>query len=82
MDEKLEKIKNVTKDLEWKNISHETYRVYIFPDGKIKIKKPVKLNVSESGGHRILDNKNVSHYIPYKWIHLYWETNNNCAYQF
>ena len=76
-------MKKITKDLEWKDISHEKYRTYIFYfDKKIRIDKPLKLNVSKSGGHRILDIKNISHYIPYKWIHLYWETDDDCAYRF
>lgn len=74
--------KEVTKDLEWKSIEHEIYRVYVFENGKIKIENPVKINVSKSGGHRILDKKNISHYIPYKWIHLYWETDDNNAFLF
>ena len=76
-------MKEVTKDLEWKNIDHEEYRVYVFPDDKkVAIKNPIKLNVSKSGGHRILDVNDVSHYIPYKWIHLYWETKDNNAFRF
>jgi len=79
-------MKEVTKDLEWKNIEHEEYRTYTFwKDGKfvrVKIVNPVKLNVSKSGGHRILDCKNVAHYIPSGWIHLFWETNDNIAFRF
>lgn len=76
------KIKEVTKDIEWKDIHNEKYRIYEFPKGKIKIKSPILLNVSKSGGHRILDEKDVSHYIPSGWIHLYWETIDNVAFLF
>ena len=62
----------VTPDLEWKDISHERYRVYTFPEGEVRIDNPFKLNVSASGGHRILDKWGESHYIPFKWIHLRW----------
>lgn len=60
--------------LEFKDLSDEIYRTYEFPDGKIvKIYKPLKLNVSKSGGHRVLDEKGISHYIPAGWIHLQWK---------
>lgn len=69
-----ETLKKLTPKLDWKDISHEIYRTYTFViEGHrvdITIRNPVKLNVSKSGGHRILDAKNVSHYIPFKWIHL------------
>lgn len=60
--------------MEFKDLSDEIYRTYEFPDGKIvKIYKPLKLNVSKSGGHRVLDEKGISHYIPAGWIHLQWK---------
>ena len=79
-------MKEVTKDLEWKKIDHELYREYSFiVDGKItrvRIDNPVLLNVSKSGGHRILDVDDVSYYIPFKWISLIWETNDDIAFRF
>ncbi|KKL91475.1 hypothetical protein LCGC14_1894300 [marine sediment metagenome] len=79
-------MKEVTKELEWKNIDHEIYRVYVFRNGdsitNVKINNPRLLNVSKSGGHRILDDKNVAHYIPYGWIHLYFETIDGVAFRF
>ena len=79
-------MKELTKDLEWKNIDHEKYRVYVFQNGdsitNVKIKEPKQLNISKSGGHRILDSKDVAHYIPYGWIHLYWETIDGIAFRF
>ena len=57
------------------DISQETYRVYEFPNKEIvRIEAPLKLNVSDSGGHRVWDAKGISHYIPKGWKHLYWET--------
>jgi len=76
-------MKKVNMDMEWQNIDHEEYRVYIFSwDKKVRIDKPVLINVSKSGGHRILDAEDVSHYIPSGWVHLYWETNDECAFRF
>ena len=60
--------------LEFKDVSDELYRIYEWPDGKIvKVKDPVSLNVSKSGGHRVLDKAGMSHYIPSGWVHLYWK---------
>jgi len=82
----LKKTKEVTKNLEWKNIDHEVYRKYTFwMDAgiiNVRIDNPILLNVSKSGGHRILDAKDVAHYIPSGWIHLYWETKDNIAFRF
>lgn len=86
-EEKKEKGKRVFDPTKWKDISHEKYRVYVFSHNMdqlnyVKIDKPTFLHVSESGGHRILDSEDVSHYIPYKWIHLFWETDDDCAFRF
>lgn len=76
-------LKKVSENLEWSNIDHEIYRVYEFPDGiSVRIDFPVLLNVSKSGGHRILDKNNISHYIPSGWMHLYWETDDDTAIRF
>ena len=58
--------------LDFTDISSEAYRIYVFPNGEgVKIDEPQWLNVSTSGGHRILDIWEVSHYIPPRWLHLY-----------
>lgn len=60
-------------DLAFEDISSERYREYRFHGGAVvRIEAPLKLNVSESGGHRIFDAEGVSHYIPAGWIHLSW----------
>jgi hypothetical protein len=55
------------------DISSEEYRVYQFDQVVIRIDLPLKLNVSKSGGHRILDSGGVSHYIPAGWQRLSWK---------
>ena len=76
-------MKEVTQDIKWINCDHEIYRIYRFPDGNhVRIDKPVLLNVSKSGGHRILDANDISHYIPSGWVHLWWETDDNNAFRF
>ena len=61
-------------ELVFKSLTDEQYRVYDWLDGKtLKIENPTSLNVSASGGHRVLDAEGVSHYIPSGWKHLYWK---------
>lgn len=63
-------------DLTFSDISSEAWREYRFDNGStIRIEHPLKLNVSDSGGHRIYDAQGQSHYIPKGWIHLVWEPN-------
>lgn len=60
-------------DFNWKDLNSEAFREYRFPGGDtVKILEPVKLHVSASGGHRVLDGSGRSHYIPAGWIHLSW----------
>lgn len=72
------------KEKEWTDISSEDWRAYEFgeellPDERtrageiILIELPQWLNVSPSGGHRIVDSFDVSHYIPCGWKHLRWK---------
>lgn len=64
----------ISDTLEFKSLEDEEYRVYIFSKNEsVRIENPVALHVSGSGGHRVFDKSGVSHYIPNKWIHLYWE---------
>jgi hypothetical protein len=63
--------------LNFQDISSEYYRIYEFENKEIKITNPLYLNVSPSGGHRILDADGVSHYIPSKWLHLRWLSREN-----
>jgi hypothetical protein len=76
--------KKVTNNdsVEFKDISHETVRTYVFRDGSVVIDMPMKLNVSKSGGHRVQDAFGVAHYIPAGWIHLFWETSDDVSFWF
>ncbi|WP_430912166.1 hypothetical protein [Methylobacterium sp. sgz302541] len=59
--------------LDFVDISSEAWREYRFLGGDtIRIERPLRLNVSESKGHRIFDAEGQSHYIPWGWIHLVW----------
>jgi len=58
---------------EWLDISSEKYRVYRFPDQEIvEVHEPLRLLISDSGGHRVFDNSGQCHYIPAGWIHIRW----------
>lgn len=68
---------NISKNLIMKfhDISSEEWREYEF-DGvtkKVRIEKPIALNVSKTGGHRLIDSQGISHYIPRGWKHLSWK---------
>jgi hypothetical protein len=67
---------NITDNpkLKFKSLEDEEYREYAFPTGSVvRIELPIALNVSASGGHRVLDSDGISHYIPGGWIHLKWK---------
>jgi len=70
-------------NIKFKDISVEMWRDYDFltEHGKVvtlRINNPMVLHVSSSGGHRVIDDQGVAHYIPYKWIALRW--NNKPGY--
>ncbi len=60
--------------LNFKDITSESWREYIFLDNfLVRVEKPIALNVSKTGGHRIFDADGVCHYIPSGWRHLKWK---------
>jgi hypothetical protein len=64
--------------LEFTDISTEEFRMYEYNNAvKLTIEQPLALNVSESGGHRVLDAEGMSHYVPKGWIHLKWKAKDN-----
>ena len=70
---------NKTK-LEFIDIATERYREYTFPNGiVVRIDRPLKLNVSASGGHRLFDTDDKSHYVAPGWVKLTWESWPGCA---
>lgn len=51
-------------NLEFKSLSDEEERIYIFPNGKeFRIEKPLWFNCSSTGGHRIFAADGWSYYI-------------------
>ena len=64
-------------NLKFASIDVELWREYDFMTGSgdvvtLRIDSPVALNVSSTGGHRIIDKEEVAWYIPYKWFALRW----------
>ena len=59
-------------NLEFNDISSETEREYGFPNGRrLLVGKPLYLNVSKSGGHRLYTEDGWSYYVQPKegwWI--------------
>ena len=70
---------NNATNLAFTDISSEQWRVYQFLGGDVvRIEQPLRLNVSDSGGHRIFDAEGFSHYIPAGWVHLKWAVKDGC----
>lgn len=64
----------VPEKLTFNDISSEMSRTYRFPGEEfVKIDKPIAINVSRGGGHRVIDAEGKSHYIPKGWIELVWQ---------
>jgi hypothetical protein len=60
--------------LEFIDISSEEHRMYHFPIGApMVVEGPLKLHVSESGGHRIFTEMGHCVYVPKGWIALEWK---------
>jgi hypothetical protein len=63
--------------MDFKDVSAELRRTYTFVDDegnekKIDVSAPLWLNVSASGGHRIIVADNSTVYIPAGWLKLQW----------
>lgn len=64
---------------DWKDITSEEYRIYSFSDMKIKIDQPIKVLVSHSGSHRVLDASGKSHWISAGFKHIEWKAKDGEA---
>lgn len=82
----MEHLKDVSDDpkIKFNDIGAEEWREYHFPDGYVvRIEAPLWLNVSKSGGHRIMTVAGDSEYIPPGWRRLRWRTRDGrAAFQF
>lgn len=63
----------VFSGITFNDITAEYYREYTFPNNqRVVIDNPIWLNVSKSGGHRVIVANNSTVYIPPTWIKLQW----------
>ena len=58
--------------LDFKDISSEKQRQYVYSDFTITIKEPLKLNVSKNG-HRLFDSAGNSYYVPNGYKFIIWQ---------
>lgn len=61
----------------WHDVTGEIFRMYIFGGTTVRFDKVIKLRVSKNGGHRLVDAKGDSHYVPFKWLALTFRTETN-----
>ena len=67
------KYKDIDSPLEFKDISTEMYRTYHYLTGDtFTVQSPIGLNVSKSGGHKIICADSTSYYIRIGWIAISW----------
>ena len=60
--------------LKLNDISSEEWREYEFEENKkVRIENPLGINVSKSGGHRVIDAGGITHYVPKGWFHISWK---------
>lgn len=65
------------RDLQWKDISKQRRRTYIFRNGQTTVNNPVRLHEKQSDqgfSHRIVDGSDDAHYIPSGWLSFSYDT--------
>ena len=64
----------VPANMSFSSLESEKSRIYHFPnDEKRVIVDPIAINVSRSGGHKVIDAEGITHYIPKGWLELTWK---------
>jgi len=58
---------------DWRDISHEEYREYVFPGGEVVRVSGTRQHITKSGAHKIDGVDGLGHYIPAGWVHLRWK---------
>lgn len=74
-------VKRNDSDRNFRDISSELVRTYIFTDAKIVIDDPIALHVSKSG-HYVADSSGVVTFLPYSpngWIALRFLNHSDAA---
>lgn len=58
-----------TTDLEFKDISTEVYREYMYSNGGVlRVEKPIQIAISRSGNHRIITEDGMSYIVAPQWL--------------
>lgn len=63
----------VPEGMKFNSLESEQRRTYVFPDKDVVVEEPIALNVSRSGGHRVITASGEVHYVPKGWVDLIWE---------
>ena len=61
---------------EFTRIIGEKSRTYFFPDCSVIVKNILWINIGNSG-HRLLDSDGICYYVPYGWVSLKWEVEDD-----
>lgn len=62
---------------EFKDISEESHRTYVWSkDEYLFIENPMRLHVSESGGHRVAALNGQQYYVRPGWLYVTWEVDD------
>ena len=74
-------------DLEFKDISSEKFRTYVYPPTRVgepnnefRIERPAVISYkapvqawTAGGSHRVIDKDGRAYYVPSGWIGIYWD---------
>ena len=61
---------------------NEQWREYVWGDGYVlRITEPLWVNVSKSGGHRVIDKAQRCYYVASGWRYITWEGKGDFTYQ-
>lgn len=69
-------------ELTFKSTENERWRDYVWADGFVlHIPEPLWVNVSKSGGHRVIDKQKRCYYVHSSWRYITWEGKRGFTYQ-
>ena len=63
--------------VEFKDISEIKYRTYYYPDGSVTFDNPIAINVSKSGGHKLILEDGKSVYVRPGWFAFEYKVSND-----
>lgn len=64
--------------IKFDTLVHEINRTYIFPNAQeLSLDSIKKINVSKSGGHRLINDQKTMFYIPPTWLGIRIKSNKS-----